>query len=74
MTIQEAKQFLEKEGYYIGNLWVIQDVQGIFNCTDEQALEVLDKALTNEATMEQIQYSIREFGEMGGYEEIIGED
>ena len=70
MTIQEAKTFLEKEGYFTDNLWTVHDVQGIFKCTDEEALEVLNKALTNEQTMEQIQYSIREFGEIAGYEEI----
>jgi hypothetical protein len=66
----EAKTFLERNGFFTDNLWSVADVQGVFNCTDEQALEILKKALTNEATMEQIQLSIREFGEMAGYEEI----
>ena len=66
----EAKKFLETQGYFTDNLWTVADVQGVFNCTDKQALEVLDKALTNEATVEQVQLSIRTFGEMFGYEEI----
>lgn len=36
----------------------------IFECTDEQAQYVLDKSLTNDATMEQIWLSIDTFGEM----------
>ena len=40
--------------------WTINDVQDKFKCSDEQAQKVLDKALTNEATIEQIQYSIKE--------------
>ena len=70
MTIQEAKNFLQSKGYFTDNLWTVADVKGVFNCTDAQALEVLNKALTNEATVEQVQLSIRTFGEIAGYEEI----
>lgn len=56
--IQEAKKLLQDNGYQVANLWNIVDVQSRFNCTDEEALEVLEEALTNEATMEQIWYAI----------------
>lgn len=62
--IDTARQTLKQAGYYVGNLWSIQDVMGRYECTEEEAQEVLDLSLTNEATMEQIQFSIREFAEI----------
>ena len=58
MTIEQAKQVLEDAGYYCGNLWKLEDVQSKFNCTDDEAYEVLDEALQNDATMEQIWFAI----------------
>jgi capsular polysaccharide biosynthesis protein len=60
--IAKAKQVLEDNGYFVGNLWTVSDVKSKFDCTDDEAQEVLDKALTNEATMEQVWFSITEFG------------
>jgi hypothetical protein len=58
MTIQEAKDFLHSEGYYVGNLWTTQDVRFNFNCTEEEAQSILDLALTNDATMNQVWFAI----------------
>ena len=58
MTIETAKQFLREQGYYTDNLWHIDDVKSSYECTDEEAYEVLNDALKNEATMEQIWLSI----------------
>lgn len=63
MTTEQAKQVLEDAGYYCGNLWKVEDVQGKFNCTDDEAYRVLDKALQNEATMDQIWFAISFHGE-----------
>jgi len=57
-TIEQAKQVLKDNGYYVGNLWSVDDVQANYNCTEEEAQEVLDGALNNDATMEQIWYAI----------------
>lgn len=62
-TTEELKLELERRGYYTQSLWTIEDVQDIFVCTDDEAQEVLDSALNNEATMEQIWFSIKLFGE-----------
>ena len=67
--IEEAKRILKESGYFVDNLWSVHDVQDKFKCTDEQAQEILNKSLTNEATMEQIQYSIKEFAELKGLKE-----
>lgn len=47
-----------REDYQTENLWCIEDVKSKFNCTDEKALEVLEQALTNEATIDQICFAI----------------
>jgi hypothetical protein len=52
--IAKAKEVLRKHGYYTDNLWNIEDVQTNYVCSDEEAYEILDEALNNEATMEQI--------------------
>lgn len=52
--IEQAKQVLREAGYFVDNLWCIEDVQGNYNCTDEQAMEVLEGALTNDYVTETI--------------------
>jgi len=58
MRIYEAKQVLKKEGYFVDNLWHVSDVKENYECTDEQAQEVLSDSLQNDATMEQIWLAI----------------
>ncbi len=45
ITIEQAKQVLKEAGYYVDNLWCINDVQQTYTCSNEEALEVLDGAL-----------------------------
>ncbi len=68
MNVEEAKAFLKSQGFFTDNLWHVEDVKSKFNCTDDEAQYILEQSLTNEATMEQIWFSIREFGEMEGLE------
>jgi len=58
-NIENAKKLLKSEGYYIDSLWTTDDVTENYNCTEEQAQEVLDSALNNEATMQQIWDAIK---------------
>jgi hypothetical protein len=67
--IEKAKAVLRDAGFYVDNLWTTDDVKGIFKCDDNIAQEILDMSLTNEATMEQIHFSIREFSSIKGLEE-----
>lgn len=61
---ESARITLKNKGYFVDNLWHIEDVLNVYpTATKEQAMEILDKALTNEATGEQIQFSIEEFGD-----------
>lgn len=61
--IQEAKAFLKQNGYYTDNLWCVDDVKSKFKCSDDEAQQVLDEALNNDATMEQIWFAIGWHGE-----------
>jgi hypothetical protein len=55
MTIEQAKQLLKDNGYYVDNLWHVDDVP---TGTDDERMEVLDNALRNPWVMEQIHYAI----------------
>ena len=46
-----ALKFLESRGYYIRCLWHINDVKRLYNCDKEIAMEILDRALTNDNIM-----------------------
>jgi len=63
-----AKSILKHNGHFTNNLWSVEDVQNKYKTTDEEAQNILDKALTNEATMEQIWISIDIFAEIEGFE------
>jgi hypothetical protein len=54
----DAEKLLKAQGYYVGNLWHISDVQMNFDCTDAEAMEVLDRTFNNEWINEQISDSI----------------
>ncbi len=48
--LKDAKKILKMNGYYTDNLWHIDDVKQNYDITDEQAYEVLDKAMQLEWT------------------------
>ena len=58
MDTEKAKEILLKAGCQVDNLWTIHDVHQNYECTDDQAMEVLIQALTNDATMEQIWFAV----------------
>lgn len=61
MTIAEAKQVLRDNGYFVDNLWSIHDVYNVAdgNIQKDQAMQVLEMALTNEVTTDQVWHSIK---------------
>ena len=59
--VEDAKQTLEQAGYFTKNLWHVDDVKYHFKCSDEEAQDILNDALTNDATMEQVWFSIKTF-------------
>jgi hypothetical protein len=56
--IQKAKDLLESKGYFTYNLWQTDDVTNRYECEEDDAQEVLERALTNGAVMESIWYAI----------------
>jgi len=61
--INNAKELLRKEGYYIDNLWRVWDVQERYDCEDNDAYEVLDKAVSSEYIQERIFELINDIAE-----------
>lgn len=57
--IEKAKQVLAENGYYTDSLWVSYDVQMNFQCTQEEALKVLDNVFKSESISELIFYGIK---------------
>lgn len=49
-----AKKLLKSKGYFVDNLWCVDDVVQNYNCTNDDAQSILNTALTNNATIEQI--------------------
>jgi len=61
--VLNALKILEKNGYYVNNLWNISDVQTKFECDKDEAFEILDKAVAGEWIIEEINNRIyRECG------------
>ena len=61
-AIQAAKDVLEKEGYYVGNLWHANDVHNKLkwtaDYTDADALLLLDEVLRNQNVIEYLNVAI----------------
>ena len=58
MTTKQAKDLLRKEGYFVDNLWHVNDVQERFNCDEETAQNVLYWTLTNPSFIEYVNETI----------------
>lgn len=69
--VTEARNFLESQGFYIQNLWHIQDVQRKFECSEEEAMEILNDAVSGEWIIEQINERIEYYGEREGLTEKV---
>lgn len=57
--IDEARATLREAGYFVDNLWHIDDVEG--ELTNEKKQSILNKALTNEYLMEMIHEQIKHY-------------
>jgi hypothetical protein len=58
-----ARELLRKKGFFVDNLWSVDDVTSNYICSQEQAHRVLELALKNEATMEQVWWAIDDAAE-----------
>jgi hypothetical protein len=65
MNIEEAKQVLKDAGFFTDNLWHVDDVKSKFKCTNDQAQDILNTALTG--MIGEIHEAIEEAGEIEGF-------
>jgi hypothetical protein len=58
--VKNSKENLPEhnDNYQVNNLWHVNDVKINYVCEDEDAMDVLESALHNEATMAQIWFAI----------------
>jgi hypothetical protein len=75
-AVENAKKVLRDHGYFVDNLWHIEDVLSLHKgASVEDAHRILNDALTNGATMEQIWYAITDALENEeGYVPLSDED
>jgi len=52
--VANARELLKRKGYFTDNLWCVDDVTQNYNCTEDDAQEVLGIALTNDVITERI--------------------
>lgn len=57
-NVAVARAFLRSEGFFTENLWSVHDVLETHDCSRGKAYEVLEKVMSNEATMQQIWLAI----------------
>lgn len=67
--VEDAKKVLKEAGYAVESVWSVNDVKPLFEeeISDEGAQYIVNKALENEATMEQIWLAIKMTGEANGF-------
>lgn len=74
LTVEKAMDFLKEQGYYINNLYMLEDVTNYFDITDEGAEKVLDATFNSEYVSEEINLMIRETAEAMGFSYLEDED
>lgn len=68
--IENARNVLRRNGFFVANLWTIADVTDQYKCSEKQAQEILKVALTNPSVMEHIFDAIKSACDEAGYEKI----
>lgn len=71
LEIKMAKKVLEDHGFFVGNLWHIEDVQINYMCGEDDAMSILESVLTSDDTISSINYKIDLAASEEGFEEKI---
>jgi hypothetical protein len=69
IAIANAKLVLKQAGYFVDNLWTVDDVQDRYECDDDTAQSILYDALTNEYIVELIFNCIINYAEQENLKE-----
>lgn len=49
LSVEDAKKILERQGYFVDNLWHVDDVTAwVYECDEDTAKQIMSKALTSE--------------------------
>ena len=72
--ISRAKELLEKEGYLTSNLWHIDDVLQSYDVDKEEALSILEEAMTGDWVTGQIFECIDIIAEAEGHNKKGSDD
>lgn len=73
--VEKARAVLREAGFYVDNLWHVDDVKVNYNVFDnEDAQDILNEAISNEWVFDQIWYAIRNAAEYKGFKQIEDED
>jgi len=56
--IENAKDLLKANGYQTYNLWHVDDVMLQYECNLDEAMDIIEQALTNEWVIEQVFYVV----------------
>jgi len=54
MDSNDLRDELASRGFYTNNLWHVDDVKQNYECTDEDAQEILDKTMQSEWVTQEI--------------------
>ena len=63
LSTDDAKKILERHGYFVTNLWHIDDITINYECDEDTAQDILYKSLTNDHVMDSVWDSINYFAE-----------
>lgn len=69
IAIANAKLVLKQAGYFVDNLWTVDDVQDRYECDEDTAQSILYDALTNEYIVQEIFSQIIDYAECEGLKE-----
>ena len=61
MTTEQARQVLKDNGYYVDNLWHVNDVKDRFECDDKTAQDILHDSLTSDYVFQTIHSAITDY-------------
>ena len=70
VATRDLRNILEQRGYYMGNLWCIEDVTRNYECTKEEAQRILDKTVGGEWITQQVFEMINEYAIDMGLNEV----
>lgn len=59
LDIENAKELLKREGYFVDALWQTEDVKMNYHCTEEQAQKVLSRVFQYDAIYELVWEGIK---------------